>query len=261
MLDVDTVASPRSFEPRCTRRRCRCARGRRAARRRGGDRPSAGCGRPATTPRPRARWGSASSTTSPSRRATRSTRTASSECWCSTGTSITATGRTTSSTRATGALREHPPVAAVSGHGLARRERRRRGRGLHDEPSRSARLGPRRVALLVQHVVAADRARLPAGLLLVSAGFDAHRDDPLAECRLTDESFLRARSDVRGLASELGAPLAFLLEGGYRPRLALELGGGGDGSRSRRGSGAGRAAGPDCRSGAFALLALLARAQ
>jgi acetoin utilization deacetylase AcuC-like enzyme len=66
-----------------------------------------------------------------------------------------------------------------------------------------------------------DQVILPAGrafepdLVLVSAGFDAHRADPLASCLLDASSFARMASRVRGLADELEVPLGAVLEGGY----------------------------------------------
>jgi len=68
---------------------------------------------------------------------------------------------------------------------------------------------------LVQHVVApVARAYVP-DLLLVSAGFDAHRDDPLANCMLTEETYAAMAASMRDLSRELAAPLGFVLEGGY----------------------------------------------
>ena len=52
-------------------------------------------------------------------------------------------------------------------------------------------------------------------LLLVSAGFDAHRDDPLAECRVTEQGFAAMAELLRALCAELGIPLGLVLEGGY----------------------------------------------
>jgi acetoin utilization deacetylase AcuC-like enzyme len=52
-------------------------------------------------------------------------------------------------------------------------------------------------------------------LLLVSAGFDAHRADPLAQCELEAESFAAMAGRVRDAARELGVPLGAVLEGGY----------------------------------------------
>jgi acetoin utilization deacetylase AcuC-like enzyme len=54
-------------------------------------------------------------------------------------------------------------------------------------------------------------------LILVSAGFDAHRADPLAGCRLEAGSFARMASYLRDLAARLEVPLGAVLEGGYEP--------------------------------------------
>jgi acetoin utilization deacetylase AcuC-like enzyme len=52
-------------------------------------------------------------------------------------------------------------------------------------------------------------------LILVSAGFDAHADDPLAGCEVSDSGFVAMAGLVSGLAHRLGVPLGFVLEGGY----------------------------------------------
>jgi acetoin utilization deacetylase AcuC-like enzyme len=52
-------------------------------------------------------------------------------------------------------------------------------------------------------------------LVLISAGFDAHRADPLAECRLETASFGRMAEMVREAAEGWGAPVGAVLEGGY----------------------------------------------
>jgi acetoin utilization deacetylase AcuC-like enzyme len=52
--------------------------------------------------------------------------------------------------------------------------------------------------------------------VLVSAGFDAHRDDPLASIELTEESFAAMTDALVGLADEhCRGRIALLLEGGY----------------------------------------------
>jgi acetoin utilization deacetylase AcuC-like enzyme len=62
---------------------------------------------------------------------------------------------------------------------------------------------------------------LPAGrafgpdLVLISAGFDAHRADPLANCLLEAGSFAAMGSLVRDFANGLEVPLGAVLEGGY----------------------------------------------
>jgi acetoin utilization deacetylase AcuC-like enzyme len=53
-------------------------------------------------------------------------------------------------------------------------------------------------------------------LILVSAGFDAHRDDPLAAMNVSGGGFAAMSSIVRTLADEVcGGRTAFVLEGGY----------------------------------------------
>jgi acetoin utilization deacetylase AcuC-like enzyme len=68
---------------------------------------------------------------------------------------------------------------------------------------------------LVEHVVVPLGRAFKPELLLVSAGYDAHVDDPLAECRVTDAGFAAMTLTLRRLSAELDAPLAFVLEGGY----------------------------------------------
>jgi acetoin utilization deacetylase AcuC-like enzyme len=52
-------------------------------------------------------------------------------------------------------------------------------------------------------------------LILLSAGFDAHKDDPLASCLVTDDGFAAIGAGVRVVAAELGVPVGLVLEGGY----------------------------------------------
>jgi acetoin utilization deacetylase AcuC-like enzyme len=70
------------------------------------------------------------------------------------------------------------------------------------------------LSLLEQEVIPAARSFVPQ-LILVSAGFDAHRRDPLAHCNLETESYALMAGRVRDLATELGVPLGLVLEGGY----------------------------------------------
>jgi acetoin utilization deacetylase AcuC-like enzyme len=67
----------------------------------------------------------------------------------------------------------------------------------------------------IEHVVAPlARAYVP-DLLLVSAGYDAHADDPLAGCVVSDEGYVSMAASMRAVADELGIPLGVVLEGGY----------------------------------------------
>ncbi len=68
---------------------------------------------------------------------------------------------------------------------------------------------------MVEHVALPAARTYRPQLVLVSAGFDAHRDDPLATCELTAESFAALARQVRALADELGVPVGGVLEGGY----------------------------------------------
>jgi acetoin utilization deacetylase AcuC-like enzyme len=70
------------------------------------------------------------------------------------------------------------------------------------------------VSLLETEVLPA-AAEFEPQLLLISAGFDAHRDDPLAECRLEASSFARMATIARAAAAGWGAPVGAVLEGGY----------------------------------------------
>jgi acetoin utilization deacetylase AcuC-like enzyme len=53
-------------------------------------------------------------------------------------------------------------------------------------------------------------------LILISAGFDAHQDDPLANMRVTEEGFRILSQKVVGLARKYSkGRLVSMLEGGY----------------------------------------------
>jgi acetoin utilization deacetylase AcuC-like enzyme len=75
---------------------------------------------------------------------------------------------------------------------------------------------------LLEHVVLPAASAFAPDLVLVSAGFDAHRADPLAGCLLETESFAQMARHVRDLADRLGAPLGAVLEGGYEPSVLAE---------------------------------------
>jgi acetoin utilization deacetylase AcuC-like enzyme len=71
---------------------------------------------------------------------------------------------------------------------------------------------------LVAHVaVPLGRAFAPQ-LVLVSAGYDAHRDDPLASCAVTEFGYAAMTRMVLALGAEVGAPVGLVLEGGYALR-------------------------------------------
>ena len=68
---------------------------------------------------------------------------------------------------------------------------------------------------LVDHVVVPLARSFEPQLILVSAGYDAHREDPLANCLVSDEGFRAMAAAITALAAELDAPVGAVLEGGY----------------------------------------------
>jgi acetoin utilization deacetylase AcuC-like enzyme len=68
---------------------------------------------------------------------------------------------------------------------------------------------------LVEHVALPLARVFQPELLLVSAGYDAHRDDPLATCAVTEDGYAEMTRAVRTACAELGTALGFVLEGGY----------------------------------------------
>ncbi len=89
---------------------------------------------------------------------------------------------------------------------------------------------------LLDRVVAPVAGEFAPELILVSAGFDAHAEDPLAGLALTAEDFGQMAVEVRALGERLGAPVGAVLEGGYAPSALADsvaatmrgLGGSGD---------------------------------
>jgi acetoin utilization deacetylase AcuC-like enzyme len=68
---------------------------------------------------------------------------------------------------------------------------------------------------LAEHVAGALISAWRPELLLISAGFDAHRDDPLATCRVSEAGFAGMAASLRRAADGVGAPVGVVLEGGY----------------------------------------------
>ncbi len=68
---------------------------------------------------------------------------------------------------------------------------------------------------LVAYVAAPLARSFRPQLVLVSAGFDAHREDPLGGCVVTERGFAAMTSTMRHVCEELEVPLGCVLEGGY----------------------------------------------
>jgi acetoin utilization deacetylase AcuC-like enzyme len=89
---------------------------------------------------------------------------------------------------------------------------------------------------LLDRVVAPVADEFTPELILVSAGYDAHLEDPLAGLTLTAEDFGQMAIEVRELGARLEAPVGAVLEGGYSPSALADsvaatmrgLGGAGD---------------------------------
>jgi acetoin utilization deacetylase AcuC-like enzyme len=68
---------------------------------------------------------------------------------------------------------------------------------------------------LIDHVVVPLAESYEPQLMLISAGYDAHRDDPLAECRVSEAGFAAMTRSLRQVCAGVEAPLGCVLEGGY----------------------------------------------
>ena len=68
---------------------------------------------------------------------------------------------------------------------------------------------------LVRDVALPLARRYEPQLVLVSAGYDAHAQDPLADCTVSDSGFSEMTSLVVALGAAVGAPVGCVLEGGY----------------------------------------------
>jgi acetoin utilization deacetylase AcuC-like enzyme len=75
---------------------------------------------------------------------------------------------------------------------------------------------------LLERVVVPVAGEFAPDLILISAGYDAHRDDPLAGLSLASKDFGQMAVAVRELGARLGAPIGAVLEGGYAPRALAE---------------------------------------
>jgi acetoin utilization deacetylase AcuC-like enzyme len=75
---------------------------------------------------------------------------------------------------------------------------------------------------LLEHIVLPVAVAFGPDLVLLSAGFDAHREDPLASCCLETESFAQMAGHVRDMAAAAAIPVGVVLEGGYNQRVLPE---------------------------------------
>ena len=117
--------------------------------------------------------------------------------------------------RSAGAVRLHPPVAAVPGDRAAADVGRGDGEGFNVNLPVDPGSGDDIFVGLVDAIAVPLALEYRPQLLLISAGFDAHRDDPLADCAVTEAGFATMTARLRDVGASLGVPVAGLLEGGY----------------------------------------------
>jgi acetoin utilization deacetylase AcuC-like enzyme len=67
----------------------------------------------------------------------------------------------------------------------------------------------------IEHVIGPLARAYEPDLLLLSAGFDAHADDPLAGCVVSDDGYTAMAASLRATTDGLGIALGIVLEGGY----------------------------------------------
>lgn len=102
------------------------------------------------------------------------------------------------------------------------------GRGYNINVPLPPGLGDKAVKLIMTEVFSPIVSQFQPGLILVSAGFDAHWADPLAGLRLTTSGYAQMAQFIQQKAEELcGGKLIGVLEGGYHlkymPRSVLEV--------------------------------------
>jgi acetoin utilization deacetylase AcuC-like enzyme len=82
-----------------------------------------------------------------------------------------------------------------------------------------ARAGDNAFARIAEEVLTPLAERFKPEMMFVSAGFDSHWDDPLAELGLSSAGYYRYAKRLVELAGQFcGGKIVFVLEGGYNPR-------------------------------------------
>lgn len=110
-------------------------------------------------------------------------------------------------------LHQHPHYP---GTGTMRERGEGAGRGYTVNLPLPARLGDADYLALVDRLLVPLADRYQPDLVLVSAGFDAHVDDPLGDMRITTDGFAALCARVRAIADQhAGGKLILALEGGY----------------------------------------------
>ena len=103
------------------------------------------------------------------------------------------------------------------GTGAAEYEGDGEGEGFTINLPVAAGAGSEEFLAIVQHVVAPVARAFRPGLIAISAGYDAHRSDPLASCLVDEPGYRDMAATIRQVAEDVGAPVLVCLEGGYDP--------------------------------------------
>ena len=174
----------------------------------------------------RRRWASASSTTPRSRPGTRGRLTAPSASQSWTSTSITATAPSTSSGSdpnvmyaSTHEMPNYPGTGSIGGARRVRSDRQRAAEGWRRRATRSAKRWRRSILPRIDDFA--------PDLVIISAGFDAHRRDPLGNLNFVEADFVWATRKLMEIAQKrCGGRVVSVLEGGYDlDALARSVGG------------------------------------
>jgi acetoin utilization deacetylase AcuC-like enzyme len=104
----------------------------------------------------------------------------------------------------------YPGTGAVAEIGVGR------GEGSTFNVPLPAGCGDREYIGVMQRLIAPAAQSFRPEMILISCGFDAHRDDPLAAMNVTREGYQAMSAIARALADDLcGGRIVFVLEGGY----------------------------------------------
>jgi acetoin utilization deacetylase AcuC-like enzyme len=103
------------------------------------------------------------------------------------------------------------------GTGAAEYEGEGPGQGYTVNLPVAAGTGSEEFLALTQHVIVPIARAYEPGLIVISAGYDGHRDDPLASCMVETEAYGEMTAAIRDVAAELGVGVLVCLEGGYSP--------------------------------------------
>jgi acetoin utilization deacetylase AcuC-like enzyme len=104
----------------------------------------------------------------------------------------------------------YPGTGAVGEIGVGR------GEGFTFNVPLPAGCGDREYVGVMERLIAPAARSFRPEVILVSCGFDAHRDDPLAAMNVTREGYRDMSAIARALADDLcGGRISFVLEGGY----------------------------------------------